>query len=69
TILVVTNAQKEIQHSAQVADIAKDLKKIGKATKGSIVVYDRRADGTPAVPARGPQESPEPRGPQEGREP
>jgi len=50
TILVVTNQQKEIQHSAQVADIAKDLKKIGKSTKGSCVVYDRRSDGTPAVP-------------------
>jgi PleD family two-component response regulator len=46
TILIVTNVGRDIQHSAQVSDIAKELKKIGKATKGSIVVPDRRSDGT-----------------------
>jgi diguanylate cyclase (GGDEF)-like protein len=46
TILIVTNVGRDIQHSAQVSDIAKELKKIGKATKGSIVVPDRRSDGS-----------------------
>lgn len=53
TILVVTNVGREIQHSAQVSDIAKELKKIGKATKGSVVIPDRRSDGslvTPSLP-------------------
>jgi diguanylate cyclase (GGDEF)-like protein len=53
TVLVVTNVQRDIQHSAQVADVAKELKKIGKATKGSCVISDRRSDGTPVVPLRG----------------
>jgi diguanylate cyclase (GGDEF)-like protein len=61
TILIVTNAQRDIQHSAQVADVAKELKKIGKATKGSCVIPDRRTDGTPTVPTRTPgSESVEP---------
>jgi diguanylate cyclase (GGDEF)-like protein len=51
TILIVSNQSREIQHSAQVSDIAKELKKIGKATKGSIVVPDRRSDGSLVVPA------------------
>lgn len=46
TILIVTNVGRDIQHSAQVSDIAKELKKIGKAAKGSIVVPDRRSDGS-----------------------
>ena len=50
TILVVTNVGRDIQHSAQVSDIAKDLKKIGKATQGSIVISDRRSDGSPLMP-------------------
>jgi diguanylate cyclase (GGDEF)-like protein len=52
TILIVTNVQRDIQHSAQVADVAKELKKIGKATKGSCVIPDRRSDGSPVVPMR-----------------
>ncbi|HEY2924148.1 MAG TPA: response regulator [Candidatus Eisenbacteria bacterium] len=51
TILIVSNVGRDIQHSVQVSDIAKDLKKRGKATKGSIVVPDRRSDGTPIMPA------------------
>ena len=51
TILVVTNATREIQHSAQVSDVAKELKKIGKATLGSCVISDRRSDGTIVSPA------------------
>jgi len=50
TILVVTNVGRDIQHSAQVSDIAKDLKKIGKATQGSVVISDRRSDGSPMMP-------------------
>jgi diguanylate cyclase (GGDEF)-like protein len=53
TVLVVSNVQRDIQHSAQVADVAKELKKIGKAKKGSCVIYDRRSDGTPVFPLRG----------------
>ncbi len=46
TILVVSNVGRNIQHSAQVSDIAKELKKLGKATKGSVVFPDRRSDGS-----------------------
>ena len=51
TILVVTNAAREIQHSAQVSDVAKELKKIGKATRGSCVISDRRSDGSIVNPS------------------
>jgi len=63
TILIVTNVGRDIQHSAQVSDIAKELKKRGKAIKGSIVVPDRRGDGSlvtptspdsPSAPDKGP---------------
>jgi len=47
TILIVTNVGVDIQHSAQVSDTAKDLKKLGKAIKGSTVVFDRRSDLAP----------------------
>ena len=50
TILIVTNHGREIQHSAQVSDIAKDLKTKGKAIKGSVVILDRRSDGSPVAP-------------------
>jgi diguanylate cyclase (GGDEF)-like protein len=52
TILIVTNVARDIQHSAQVADVAKELKKMGKATKGSCVIPDRRSDGTLVLPAQ-----------------
>jgi diguanylate cyclase (GGDEF)-like protein len=51
TILGVMNENVEIQHSAQVSDRAKDLKKVGKAIQGSVIVFDRRGDGSPVVPA------------------
>jgi diguanylate cyclase (GGDEF)-like protein len=51
TILVVTNVARDIQHSAQVSDVAKELKKLGKAHRGSVVVHDRRTDGSPVTPA------------------
>ena len=50
TILIVSNVGRDILHSAQVSDIAKELKKRGKSTQGSIVVSDRRSDGTPIMP-------------------
>jgi len=51
TILIVSNVGRDIQHSAQVSDIAKELKKKGKAMVGSVVIPDRRLDGTPIMPA------------------
>ena len=38
--------------SDQVSDVAKELKKIGKAERGSSIVPDRRSDGSLVVPAR-----------------
>jgi PleD family two-component response regulator len=52
TILVVTNVGRDIQHSAQVNDIARELKKAGKAIHGSCIVPDRRSDGTLVGPLR-----------------
>ena len=52
TILLVSNVGRDIRHSAQVSDIAKDLKKKGKATVGSCIVEDRRSDGSLIAPAR-----------------
>jgi len=52
TILIVTNTAREIQHSAQVADVAKELKKIGKAILGSCVIPDRRSDAALETPAK-----------------
>ena len=57
TILIVSNVGRDIQHSAQVSDIAKELKKIGKATAGSVVVPDRRSDGTFVAPVTPPEAS------------
>ncbi|MBI4364780.1 MAG: response regulator [Candidatus Latescibacteria bacterium] len=51
TVLVVTNVGRDIVHGAQVSDIAKELKKKGKAQRGSVVVPDRRSDGSPVMPA------------------
>jgi len=46
----VSNVGRDIHHGAQVVDISKELKKQGKAMLGSIVVSDRRSDGSPIVP-------------------
>ena len=51
TILVVSNVGRDIHHGAQVVDISKELKKQGKAMRGSVVVSDRRSDGSPIIPA------------------
>ena len=71
TILVVTNVGRDIQHSAQVSDISKDLKKIGKATPGSVVISDRRSDGSPMMPMSPPAARPAtpPASPAADREP
>ena len=64
TILIVTNVARDIQHSAQVADVAKELKKIGKAKRGSCVIPDRRSDGTLVQPVtEGAESTPLPRSP------
>ena len=52
TILLMSNVGRDIQHSAQVSDIAKDLKKKGKAIAGSCIVTDRRSDGSLVTPSR-----------------
>ena len=52
TILLVSNVGRDIQHSAQVSDIAKELKKAGKAIQGSCIVPDRRSDGSLVAPTR-----------------
>jgi len=50
TILIVSNVGRDIHHGAQVIDISKDLKKQGKAMRGSVVISDRRSDGSPIMP-------------------
>jgi len=52
TILLVSNVGRDIQHGAQVSDIAKELKKKGKAIAGSCIVTDRRSDGSLVTPTR-----------------
>lgn len=52
TILGVSNVGRDIRHSAQVSDIAKDLKKFGKTIPGSCIVWDRRSDGSLVTPTR-----------------
>ena len=59
TILIVSNVGREISHGAQVVDISKELKKQGKAMPGSVVVSDRRSDGSPIVPVADGNASPE----------
>ncbi len=51
TILIVSNVGRDILHSAEVIDISKDLKKHGKSIQGSVVVSDRRSDGSLIMPA------------------
>jgi PleD family two-component response regulator len=53
TIAIVTNVHRVIDHSAQVSDIAKDVKKRGKAMRGSVVLEDRRTPSSPPVSAPG----------------
>jgi diguanylate cyclase (GGDEF)-like protein len=52
TILLVSNVGRAFRHSAEVSDLAKDLKKRGKAIIGSCIVEDRRSDGSLVTPVR-----------------
>jgi DNA-binding response OmpR family regulator len=53
TIVIVTNMHHEIAHSAQVSDMAKEVKKRGKAMNGSVVLLERRTSPVPPVAAPG----------------
>jgi diguanylate cyclase (GGDEF)-like protein len=65
TIAIVTNVHHEITHSAQVSDMAKEVKKRGKAMKGSVVHEERRTSSSPPLPAptAGPPAAPPRRAP------
>jgi diguanylate cyclase (GGDEF)-like protein len=47
TIAVVSSGKMEIEHIAQISDIASELKLYGKTLQGSVVVKERRKDGRP----------------------
>jgi diguanylate cyclase (GGDEF)-like protein len=53
TIAIVTNLHREIDHGAQVSDLAKDVKKRGKAMRGSVVLEESRRAAAPPIPAPG----------------
>jgi diguanylate cyclase (GGDEF)-like protein len=44
TIAAVSNEGREIEHVAQVSDIAAELKRFGKEQKQSVLIWDRRSD-------------------------
>jgi len=48
TIALVKSTDNQIEHFAEVNDIASSLKEYGKRIEGSVVVKERRQDGTPA---------------------
>ena len=52
TIVSVTNLHHQVRHSAQVSDMAKEVKKRGKAMKGSVVLPERRSSASPPLPAQ-----------------
>lgn len=47
TMALVTSTDNRIQHFAEINDIASSLKEYGKRIDGSVVVKERRTDGTP----------------------
>jgi PleD family two-component response regulator len=47
TMALVTSTDNRIQHFAEINDIATSLKDYGKRIDGSVVVKERRHDGTP----------------------
>lgn len=53
TIALVKSTDNQIEHFAEVNDIASSLKEYGKRIQGSVVVKERRQDG--AHPARTPE--------------
>jgi len=42
TIAAVSSESRAFTHVAQVSDVAAELKRVGKAQKGSVIVWDRR---------------------------
>jgi len=50
TIAVVKSTDNQIEHFAEVNDIASSLKEYGKRIVGSVVVKERRQDGAPIKP-------------------
>jgi len=46
TMALVTSTDNHIEHFAEINDIATSLKEYGKRIKGSVVVKERRQDGT-----------------------
>ncbi len=50
TIALVKSTDNQIEHFAEVNDIASSLKEYGKRIEGSVVVKERRQDGAPVKP-------------------
>jgi len=50
TIALVKSTDNQIEHFAEVNDIASSLKEYGKRIEGSVVVKERRQDGAPIKP-------------------
>ena len=50
TIALVKSTDNQIEHFAEVNDIASSLKEYGKRIEGSVVVKERRQDGVPIRP-------------------
>jgi diguanylate cyclase (GGDEF)-like protein len=51
SIGVVTNEQRHFTHTAQISELATEMKAYAKTFSGSIYVVDRRSDDPPAGPA------------------
>lgn len=58
TIAIVTNVHREIEHGARVSDLAKDVKKRGKAMRGSVVLEESRRSSAGAPPVAAPGQPP-----------
>ena len=48
---MVTNEQRHFTHTAQISELATEMKAYAKTFSGSIYVVDRRSDDPPAEPA------------------
>ena len=44
TIAAVSNQEREINHIAEVSDVAAELKRFGKEQKASVLIWDRRVE-------------------------
>ncbi|MBN1825323.1 MAG: response regulator [Candidatus Eisenbacteria bacterium] len=56
TLAMVTSDRHQIEHVAQVGDIASEVKQYGKSIQGSVLVRDRRRENLPPVVAGGPED-------------